>query len=146
MDRFFGKALPIALACLVLFPLIAAAQGVIAGQVKDESGGVLPGVTVEASSPALIEKTRTVVTDDQGRYRVIDLRPGTYKVTFNLAGFSTFVREGIEASASFVANVNADLKVATLSETVTVSGQTPVVDVQQASKTLTLTRDLIDAL
>jgi len=101
---------------------------------------------VEASSPALIERVRNVVTDDQGRYRLIDLRPGKYKVTFALAGFSTFVREDIDVSASFVATVNADLKVATLEETVTVSGQTPVVDVQQASKTLTLTRDLIDAL
>src|SRR3954470_12452090 len=146
MNRVSGRSLLIAFSCIVLFPLLARAQGTIAGQARDESGGVLPGVTVEASSPALIERVRNVVTDDQGRYRLIDLRPGKYKVTFALAGFSTFVREDIDVSASFVATVNADLKVATLEETVTVSGQTPVVDVQQASKTLTLTRDLIDAL
>jgi hypothetical protein len=114
--------------------------------VRDESGGVLPGVTVEAASPALIEKVRIVVTDDQGRYRVVDLRPGAYTVTFSLPGFSTLVRDGIELGADVVATVNADLKVGALEESVTVSGQTPQVDVQQASRTQVLTRETLDAL
>jgi len=95
--------------------------GSIAGVVKDTSGAVMPGVTVEAASPALIEKVRTVVTDGQGAYRIVDLRPGVYTVTFTLTGFSTFKREGIELTTAFTANVNAEMKVGTLQETVTVS-------------------------
>jgi hypothetical protein len=114
---FFGVAF------LVFLPVISFAQnGAIAGVVRDTTGAVLPGVTVEASSPALIEKARTVVTDDQGQYKILDLRPGTYAVTFTLAGFSVVKREGIELSASFTATVNADLRVGALEETVTVSG------------------------
>src|SRR5437016_5514640 len=75
--------------------------GAIAGVVKDTTGAVLPGVTVEATSPALIEKTRTAVTDAQGQYKVLDLRPGTYTVTFTLTGFNTVKREGIELSSNF---------------------------------------------
>jgi hypothetical protein len=136
---------------LVFFGVIlaagsASAQSAIAGLVRDESGAVLPGVTIEASSPVLIEATRSAVTDDQGRYRVVDLRPGVYKLTFTLTGFSTVVREGIELPSEFVATVNVDLKVASLAETVTVSGASPLVDVQQASKTQVLTRDIIDSL
>ena len=89
-------------------PAAACAQASIAGVVKDSSGAVLPGVTVEAASPALIEKTRTVVTDGTGQYRIVDLRPGTYTVTFTLSGFSTVKREGIELTGSFAATVNAD--------------------------------------
>src|SRR5436190_8999716 len=85
--------------------------GTIAGVVKDTSGAVLPGVTVEVSSPALIEKVRTAVTDGEGAYKIINLRPGTYTVTFTLTGFSTVKREGIELTAAFTANVNADMKV-----------------------------------
>ena len=98
-------------AFLGLVPSTAFAQAVIAGTVKDSSGAVLPGVTVEAASPALIEKVRTAVTDGTGQYRVEDLRPGTYTVTFTLQGFSTFKREGIELTGSFTATINADLKV-----------------------------------
>jgi len=87
---------------------------------------------VEAASPALIEKVRSVVTDDTGQYRIVDLRPGTYSVTFTLPGFSTVKREGIEITGTFVATVNADLKVGALEETITVTGETPVVDVQSA--------------
>src|SRR5262245_61452569 len=105
MHRIFGKAILVALACFILLPAAASAQAVVAGQVKDESGAVLPGVTVEASSPALIEKVRTVVTDEQGRYRLVDLRPGLYKLTFTLTGFATFVRDDVEVSASFVATI-----------------------------------------
>src|SRR5215470_19164355 len=99
---------------LVLFPSIAWSQAAITGVVKDASGGVLPGVTVEAASPALIERVRSAVTDDTGQYRIVDLRPGTYSVTFALTGFSTVKREGIELSGTFVATVNGDLRVGTL--------------------------------
>ena len=113
-----------ALACLAVGQGVALAQnGAIAGVVRDTSGGVMPGVTVEASSPALIEKVRTVVADADGRYSIIDLRPGTYTVTFSLVGFSTVKREGIELTGGFTASVNADLKVGGLEETITVSGQ-----------------------
>ena len=119
---------------LLLLPSSAHAQfsGAITGVVKDASGAVLPGVTVEAASPALIEKVRSVVTDDTGQYRIVDLRPGTYSVTFTLPGFSSVKREGIELTGTFVATVNADLKVGALEETITVTGETPVVDVQSA--------------
>ena len=90
------KRLSFAIACLVLLPAAAYAQASIAGVVRDTSGAVLPGVTVEAASPALIEKVRSVVTDGAGQYRIVDLRPGTYSVTFTLPGFSTFKRDGIE--------------------------------------------------
>ena len=86
-------------ALAVLLPTIAYAQASITGTVKDTSGAVLPGVTVEASSPALIEKVRTVVSDGTGQYRIVDLRPGTYTVTFTLTGFNTFKREGVELTA-----------------------------------------------
>ena len=101
------------------------AQSSITGVVKDTSGAVLPGVTVEAASPALIEKVRTAVTDGTGQYRIVDLRPGTYTVTFTLTGFSTVKREGLELPADFVATVNAELKVGALAETITVTGETP---------------------
>ena len=113
------------LAWVVLLPAAALAQAVIAGTVKDSSGAVLPGVTVEAASPALIEKVRTAVTDGTGQYRIEDLRPGTYTVTFTLQGFSTFKREGIELTGSFTATINAELKVGALAETITVTGETP---------------------
>src|SRR6187455_1214648 len=99
---------------LLSLPSIALAQASITGQVKDASGAVLPGVTVEAASPVLIEKVRSVVTDDTGQYRIVDLRPGTYVVTFTLPGFSTVKREGIELSGDFVATVNGDLRVGNL--------------------------------
>src|SRR6188474_749344 len=94
----------------------------IAGTVRDESGAVLPGVTVEANSPALIEKTRTAITDSSGQYRIVSLSPGLYRVTFTLPGFSSVRRDGIELTGTFTATVNADLKVGALEETITVSG------------------------
>src|SRR5205085_1280298 len=100
-----------ALAALVVAPIAAYAQASVTGVVKDSSGAVLPGVTVEVSSPALIEKTRSTVTDGSGLYQIISLPPGTYSVTFTLPGFSTVKREGIELSGSFIATINADLKV-----------------------------------
>jgi hypothetical protein len=102
-------------------PQVAAAQS-IAGTVKDTSGSVLPGVTVEASSPVLIEKVRSAVTDERGEYRIIELIPGTYTVTFTLTGFSSLRREGIELPPSFNATVNVQLRIGAIEETVTVSG------------------------
>jgi hypothetical protein len=131
------------LACLVLFPTLAFAQASITGVVKDTSGAVLPGVTVEASSPALIEKSRTAVSDGTGQYRIVDLRPGTYAVTFTLTGFSTVKREGIELTGSFIASVNADMKVGAVEETITVSGATPIVDVQSVRRQTTLSNETL---
>src|SRR5947208_11862705 len=112
----------------VVIPTAAFAQAVIAGTVKDASGAVLPGVSVDAASPALIEKVRTAVTDGTGQYRIEDLRPGIYTVTFSLQGFSTFKREGIELTGSFTATINAELKVGSLAETIVVTGEAPSVD------------------
>src|SRR5580692_9971576 len=109
------------IAGLLLLPSLAFAQAnsVIAGVVKDPSGAVLPGVTVEASSPALIERSRSVVTDGEGQYKIIDLRPGVYTVTFTLTGFSTVKREGIVLDVDFTANVSVEMKVGSLEETIT---------------------------
>src|SRR2546430_12393887 len=114
---------------LAMIPASAYAQGTITGTVKDTSGAVLPGVTVEAASPVLIEKVRAAVTDGTRQYRIVDLRPGTYTVTFTLTGVSTVKREDIELTGAFTATVNADLKVGTVQETITVTGETPIVDV-----------------
>ncbi len=135
------------LAC-VLAPALASAQGTsaIAGVVKDASGAVIPGVTVEAASDALIEKVRTVVTDEAGQYKIVDLRPGVYTVNFTLSGFSTVKREGIELSAGFTASVNADLRVGALEETITVSGQSPMVDTQNVVQQKVITRQLLDSV
>jgi len=131
------------LACLVMLPTLAFAQASITGVVKDSSGAVLPGVTVETSSPVLIEKTRSTVTDGSGLYRILDLRPGTYSVTFTLPGFSTIKREGIELTGSFIATINADMKVGGVAETITVSGETPIVDVQSVRRQTTLSSETL---
>ncbi len=123
-----------------------AETGSISGVVRDISGAVVPGVTVEAASPALIEKVRSVVTDNQGLFRIVDLRPGLYTVTFTLTGFNTFRREGIELTTGFNATVNAEMIVGALEETVTVSGQAPVVDIQNVQQQTTLSRDVLDAI
>ena len=133
-------------ACVLLFPSAAWSQAVITGVVRDASGAVLPGVTVEASSAALIEKSRSVVTDGTGQYRIIDLRPGLYAVTFTLSGFSIVRREGIELAGSFTAIVNADLKIGTVQETITVTGETPIVDVQSVTKQRVLNQEIIEAI
>src|SRR5213595_3194988 len=133
-------------ACVALFPVAAFAQASISGTVRDASGAVLPGVTVEAASPALIEKVRAAVTDGTGQYRIIDLRPGTYTVTFALTGFGSVKREGIELTGSFTATVNADLQVGSIAETVTVSGAAPMVDVQSTRTERVLNSDVIAAL
>src|SRR6202163_4578057 len=131
---------------LLIFPSVVYAQASITGVVKDVSGAVLPGVTVEAASPVLIERARTAVTDGTGQYRILDLRPGTYTVTFTLTGFATVKREGFELQGDFVATLNTDLKVGAVEETVTVSGESPVVDVQTTKKQQTLDLDLIQSI
>ena len=137
----------IALLWLLVVPETARAQqATITGVVKDASGAVLPGVTVEASSPALIEKVRSVVTDGTGQYRIVDLRAGVYTVTFGLTGFNSTKREGIELTATFVATVNADLRVGAVAETVTVSGQSPVVDIQSSQTVRTIDNDVLSGI
>lgn len=118
----------------------------VTGVVRDASGGVLPGVTVEVASPVLIEKVRTTITDGQGLYRVVDLRPGLYAVTFSLTGFSTVRREGLELTSGFTATINADLPVGDIAETVTVTGGSPVVDLQNSRQTTTVQRATLDVL
>jgi len=135
----------------VVFLLLAApapvfAQASISGVVKDASGGVLPGVTVEAQSPALIEKMRSVITDTNGQFKIVDLRPGTYSVTFGLGGFNTFKRDGIVLTGSFNATINAELKVGALQETITVTAESPVVDVQNITQQRVLGQDVIDSI
>jgi hypothetical protein len=132
--------------CLAVVPTMASAQSTITGVVKDTSGAVLPGVTVEAASPALIEKAREAVTDGSGQYRILDLRPGVYTVTFTLTGFNTFRRDGLELPADFVSTVNAELKVGALTETVTVTGESPIVDVQSVKKQQTLDLNMIQSI
>lgn len=135
-----------ALTCVLMLPATVRAQGSIAGVVKDASGAVLPGVIVEAASPSLIERVRSVVTDGTGQYNIIDLRPGLYSVTFTLTGFNAVKREGIELTGSFAAAVNAELKVGSVQETITVTGATPVVDVTSALQQRVMSKDVIDAI
>ena len=131
--------------CLVA-PTAVWAQASLAGAVKDTSGAVLPGVGVEAASPALIEKVRTAVTDGSGRYRIEDLRPGTYTLTFALSGFVTLKHDGVILSGSAVTTVDAELRVGGVSETVTVTGESPVVDVVSTKRELTLDNETIRSL
>ena len=132
---------------IALIPATVFAQvSGIAGVVRDTSGAVMPGVTVEAASPALIEKVRTVVTDAEGVYRIVDLRPGVYSVTFTLTGFNSIRRDGIELSAGFTASVNADMRVGALEETITVSGAAPMVDTQNVIQQKVISRELLDSV
>jgi hypothetical protein len=135
----------VALGC-VLVPGIAGAQSAIAGVARDATAGVLPGVTVEVSSPALIEKTRSTVTDQAGQYRVVDLRPGTYTVTFTLQGFNSVKREGVVLDANFTAPVNVEMRVGSITETVTVTGESPIVDVQNTARREVVDRELLDTI
>jgi hypothetical protein len=138
-------------ACLVVALLLAAApqafaQASITGTVRDTSGAVLPGVTVEAASPALIEKVRTATTDGNGQFRIVDLRAGSYTVTFSLSGFSTVKREGVVLEGSFTAAINIDMRVGELTETITVTGESPIVDVQSIKRQMVLDNDIISAI
>src|SRR5215813_5641367 len=132
----------------MLTPWTAYAQisASISGLVRDAQGAVVPGVTVEAASPVLIEKVRTAVTDGTGQYRILDLRPGTYTVTFTLTGFATVKREDLLLPADFVSTVNAELRVGALEETVTVSGESPIVDVQTTKQQRTLDNELLRSI
>ena len=133
-------------AWLVIIPAAAYAQASITGVVRDASGAVIPGVTVEAASPALIEKVRSVVTDGGGQYRLVTLPPGIYTVTFTLSGFSTLRREGVELTGTFTAAINADLRVGSLEETVTVTSETPLVDIQGTTQQRVVGAEVVDAV
>lgn len=136
----------VALAFLVLVPGVSFAQSGIAGVVRDTSGAVLPGVTVEAASPALIEKVRTAVTNNDGTYNILDLRPGLYTVTFTLAGFSTVRRDGIELPAAFTATVSVTMQVGAVEETITVTGSAPLVDTHNAISQVLFTTAMLETL
>jgi hypothetical protein len=127
-------------------PGVALAQGTLTGVVKDPSGAVLPGVSVEAASPVLIERVRTTTTDTSGQYRIVDLRGGTYTVTFTLPGFSTVKREGVQLAGETIVPVNAELRVGGVTETITVTGEAPTVDVQNTARQQVISRQVIDAL
>jgi hypothetical protein len=143
--RLMARALAGFIGVLVM-TTAAFAQSSIGGVVRDTSGAVLPGVTVEASSDVLIEKLRVATTDGSGVYRIVDLRPGTYAITFTLPGFSTYRRDGLALAAEFNATVNAELRVGSLEETITVTGESPIVDVQSAKRQQTLDSDTIQAI
>jgi hypothetical protein len=130
----------------VLLPSLAFAQGTLTGTVRDASGGVLPGVTVEATSPVLIEKVRTVVTDGRGQYRVVDLNPGTYSLTATLPGFATVRRDGIQLGGTATLTIPIEMRVGSLQETITVTGETPVVDVQTVRRETVLDANVIAAI
>jgi hypothetical protein len=144
--QFTASALAVAAVLLPVPAWSQAATSGIAGVVKDASGAVMPGVTVEASSPALIEKVRTVVTDGEGQYKIVDLRPGVYSVTFALTGFTTFKREELELPPGFNATVNAELRVGSVEESVTVSGESPVVDLQTVKDQKVLSQQVLEGL
>src|SRR5688500_7083203 len=143
------RAIPVTLILLVgslLFPLAAHAQATLAGTVRDTSGAVLPGVTVEAASPALIEKVRLAVTDSSGQYRITELPPGSYALTFSPSGFSASRREGVTVSGSGVIPINADLRVGTLQETITVTGEAPLVDTQSTRREVVVSSQTLSEL
>jgi hypothetical protein len=135
----------------LLIPTLAVAQGALergalTGTVRDPSGAVLPGVTVEAASPALIEKVRTAITDGSGVYRIVNLDPGVYSLSFSLAGFSQVKRENIELRGSATATIPIEMKVGNLTETIVVSGESPVVDVQSTRREAVIDGDVVTVL
>src|SRR5512134_680008 len=140
--RVFAK-FAAALVCAVLLPTAAFAQASLAGVVRDTSGAVLPGVTVEAASPALIEKVRSAVTDGNGRFQIVDLRPGTYSVTFTLPGFNTVKRDGLAVGGAATITVDAELRVGALEETITVTGEAAAVDTSSTTRQLVLDRETV---
>ncbi|HEY7444287.1 MAG TPA: carboxypeptidase regulatory-like domain-containing protein [Vicinamibacterales bacterium] len=133
-------------AAFLLVPATAFAQASLSGIVRDASGAVLPGVTVEAASPVLIEKVRTTATDGTGRYQILDLRPGTYTVTFTLPGFATVVREGIELIGTSVVTIGVEMRVGGVQETITVTGESPIVDVQSTTRQVSMTQEVVTAI
>ena len=136
------SVLLLVISMITVAPAIAFAQalGTVAGTVRDASGAVLPGVTVEASSPVLIEKVRTAVSDGTGQYAVTNLPPGIYTITYSLPGFSTVKREAVEVSVNFTTTINADMRIGAVEETITVTGASPIVDVQSAAQTRSVTQ------
>jgi Carboxypeptidase regulatory-like domain len=128
------------------FAAAAQAQSAIAGVVRDSSGAVLPGVSVEAASPALIEGTRAVITDAAGGYRIENLRPGEYVVTFTLTGFRVVRREGIVLPTSFTAQVNVELSLGAIEESVVVTGESPLVDVRGSVSQSVMSREKLDTI
>ncbi|MEZ5287543.1 MAG: carboxypeptidase-like regulatory domain-containing protein, partial [Vicinamibacterales bacterium] len=141
----FRRLIWLALGAAVLaLPAPALAQSAFTGVVRDTSGGVLPGVTVEATSPVLIEGTKTAVTGADGAYRIVDLRPGTYTLVFSLSGFKTARYEAVELRTDFTATFNANMEVGALEESITVTGASPVVDVSSNAKVEVLTREVLD--
>ena len=145
-DAGRGHRALVVLLGIALLPAVAHGQSRIVGQVTDNTGGVLPGVVVEAASPVLIEGSRIAITDSRGRYGIVDLRPGTYEVTFTLPGFSIAVRDELALPANFALTIDVEMVIGALEETVTVSGEAPIVDVQQAQRTQIIPREVIDAV
>jgi hypothetical protein len=131
---------------VALLPSSVHAQSSIAGTVRDASGAVLPGVTVEAASPVLIEKVRNTISDGAGQYRLADLLPGTYTLTFALAGFASVKRDGVEVTGAGVITINTDMKVGDLQETITVTGETPIVDVQSTRRQQVVSDETLKAV
>ena len=136
----------LAFVVLLLLPVPLLAQASVTGTLRDPSGAVLPGVTVEAASAALIEKTRSALTDGTGQYRIIDLPPGTYTLTFTLQGFATVKREGVVLSGTQTATIPIEMRVGAIEESVTVTGESPVVDVQSAKREVVMNNEIIQAL
>src|SRR5436309_1728701 len=136
----------LAFACVLMVPRLGLAQSGIAGVVTDTSGAVLPGVTVEAASPALIEKVRSAVTSSDGTYSIPDLRPGLYSVSFSLPGFSSVKRDGVNLPAAFTATVSVSMQVGSIEETITVTGAAPLVDIHNATSQTVLSNDMIQIL
>ena len=133
-------------AVLALIPAASYAQATVTGVVTDASGAVLPGVTVEAASPALIEKVRSTVTDGTGQYQIVNLAPGTYTLTYTLPGFNTVSRGGVELAGSFSAKIDIGLRVGAVEETITVTGESPIVDVQNTRRQSVMDREIIEEI
>jgi hypothetical protein len=141
---YFSRTLLVA--AVVLLPTLSHAQS-LAGTVRDASGGVLPGVTVEAASPVLIEKVRTAVTDDSGQYRIENVPPGTYSLTYSLQGFTSVKRDGVEVSGAGVITINSELRVGGITETITVTGESPIVDTQTSTRRqMVLSNEVVQAI
>ena len=148
-DEGRGRLLGLAAGLLSVFllPAVAYAQlGTMSGLVTDAQGGVLPGVTITAASDALIEGSRTSVTGGEGRYTIVQLRPGVYTVTFVLPGFATVIQEETNVSSAGTITVNAQMQVGGLEETITVTGEAPTVDVTTTTRAAVLSADIVDAL
>src|SRR5215467_6443656 len=132
----------VVLVLTLLLPGVARAQATITGIVKDASGAILPGVDVEAAGPALLAP-RSVQSDTNGIYRIVELPPGTYNLTFSLSGFTRVVREGIQVQGTMVLTIPIDMKIGAVAETITVTGETPVVDVQSVKQETVIKGDTL---